>query len=163
MSSSIVQSPTLHFAELERQARLAFEHLRAGKAVDLAELSRGLGSVLEYALGDAFAALEATREIWVDGVVFDDAVVEDDGLRFSARTWCADHRSQWQVHSEILYEPLAQGGRQCRVTVRVGDPAVGDLREHQGRSGHRRARPEDWRHTFELTPDVRRARRSDSQ
>lgn len=155
MSSTIVQCPTPRFAELERQARLACEDLRSGKPVDLTELSRGLGGVLEYALGEVFAGLEATRGIWVDGVVFDDAVLEDDGLRFSARTWCADQRSQWQVQSEILFEPLAAGARQCRVVVQIGDPAVGELREHQGRSAHRRARPEDWRHIFELTADAR--------
>jgi hypothetical protein len=140
------------FAKCEVQARSLLATIEAGDKPDLELVSNGLGTDVEWLLCDLFRLDEATSRYWVDGVTIDTATLKPNRiLVLTGRAWCADHREQWEVPSEIGcrfsdgLEPTLES-----LTIRIGNAAVKTLADHRDRSITRTANLSEWLLAFEV-------------
>jgi hypothetical protein len=140
------------FAQYEEQARSVLTTMEAGDKPDLTTVSNNLGTDVEWLLCDLFRLDEATAKYWVDGVMIDAARLESSRiLVLTGRAWCADHREQWQVRSEVPcrfsggQEPILES-----LTIRVGNAAVGTLADHRSRSITKTANLREWLISFDV-------------
>jgi hypothetical protein len=140
------------FAKYERQARCVLATLEEGRKPDLEVVSNTLGTDIERLLCDLFRLDEAMARYWVDGVIIDTASSSPGRvLVLRGRAWCADHREQWQVPTEIACrfsddrEPILE-----LLTIRIGNAAVKTLADHRNRSIAKTANLRDWLIAFDV-------------
>lgn len=92
-----------------------------------------------------------TAGYWEDGVLLDS--VERSGsqaLCFDGRLWCADHRAQWLVPMQVVFELGGVPVVLRRIYLRIGNGARDSLRDHDGRRSFHR--PETWLCEFVVAP-----------
>ena len=113
-------------------------------------LSQGLGTTLEYLLCDVFQLDASATRYWVDGVLIDTATLDSGVVVLRGCAWCADHKAQWQVPTEVTFWfSDERSPESMSLRLLVGDAAFGTLGEHRARNTVRRA-PQAWLHTFEI-------------
>src|SRR5262245_473294 len=123
-----------------REARSLLAVLEPSHVPNLDELSKSFGTAAEWLLCDLFRVHPAASRYWVDGVVVDvAAILRRRQVLLKGRAWCADHRTQWQVPTEIVCAfKEAEPVELLSVKIRVGIAAFRTLADHVGRNITRR-------------------------
>jgi hypothetical protein len=103
-------------------------------------------------LGDLFEQDEEASKYWVDGVIIADVALQPGRtVVASGQAWCADHREQWQIPTEIVCRFSEGPEPKLRsLEIRIGNAAVGTLADHRNRSITKIGDPQNWLLEFEL-------------
>jgi hypothetical protein len=103
-------------------------------------------------LCDLFSQHEVASRHWVDGVIIDTVTLEPSRIVVAkGHAWCADHREQWQIPTEIVCR--FSDGRESTllsVVIRVGNAAIATLGDHRNRNITKIGYPQNWLLEFEV-------------